>query len=293
MIAGAAHLAQCAGDRDAAPYLVGVMTGPRLSMTHAATTHSGHDRRRATLEQLLALEAVDLDDALNEAAQIVAEALDADKVDAFLFEAKTGCLVARGTSDTPMGRKQIVLGLDRLPLAGGGRAATVFRTGECHIDGHVDEDPLELEGIKTLLGVRSAVLCPLVVNGERCGVLSAVGSTSERFSDDDVSFVQAVARWLALVMHRAELIQELLGYAELRGRRESLMRLMDRLTPRQREVSVLIAGGMTNEQIAQRLVLTPGTVANHVEAILRRLEVDSRIKIAALVAELGLHRQTR
>lgn len=108
-----------------------------------------------------------------------------------------------------------------------------------------------------------------------------------------MSFVQAVARWLALVMHRAELVQELVGYAELRGRREVLKQLLDRLTPRQREVSVLIAGGMTNEQIAQRLVLTTGTVANHVEAILRRLEVDSRTEIAALVAELGLHRQIR
>jgi DNA-binding NarL/FixJ family response regulator len=32
-------------------------------------------------------------------------------------------------------------------------------------------------------------------------------------------------------------------------------------------------------------------VANHVEAILRRLDLDSRTKIAAMVAELGLHRQ--
>lgn len=262
-------------------------------MKHDANTKTEHDRRRATLELLLALDAVDLDGALNEAAQIVAEALGADKVDAFIYDAETECLVARGTSDTPMGRKQIALGLNRLPLAHGGRAAAVFRSGECHVDGHVDEDSLEVEGIKACLGVRSAVLCPLVVNGERCGVLSAVSAAPEQFSEDDVSFVQAVARWLALVMHRAELVQELVGYAELRGRREVLKQLLDRLTPRQREVSVLIAGGMTNEQIAQRLVLTTGTVANHVEAILRRLEVDSRTEIAALVAELGLHRQIR
>jgi len=259
-------------------------------MSHEASAKSRHDRRRATLEQLLALEALDLDGALDESAHIVVEALGADKVDAFIHEAKTECLVARGTSDPPMGRKQIALGLNRLPLANGGRAAAVFRSGACHVDGHVDQDPLELEGVKIALGVKSAVLCPLVVKGERCGVLSAVSAAPDRFSEDDVSFVQAIARWLALVMHRAELVQELVGYAELRGRREALMQLMNRLTPRQREVSILIAGGMTNEQIAQRLVLTAGTVANHVEAILRRLELDSRTKIAALVAELGLHR---
>jgi DNA-binding CsgD family transcriptional regulator len=48
------------------------------------------------------------------------------------------------------------------------------------------------------------------------------------------------------------------------------------LTPRQIEVVRLIAEGLTNGQIARRLVLTPGTVANHVEHILRRLEVANR-----------------
>jgi len=250
----------------------------------------GPDRRRATLERLLALGAVELHEALEQAPQIVAEALGADKVDAFVYEATAGCLVARGTSDTPMGRRQHALGLHRLPLADGGRAAAVYRTGEDHVDGHVDRDPVELDGVKRDLGVRSAVLTPLVVNGERRGVLSITSATPKRFSEDDVSFVRAIARWLALIMHRADLVSELVGYAELRGRRELLTQLLDRLTPRQREVAVLIGGGLTNEQIAQRLVLTPGTVANHVEAILRRLEVDSRTKIATVVAELGLHR---
>jgi len=267
------------------------ITTAQNGMSDQTTASGGRDRRRVTLERLLALEAVDLDEALNQATQIVAEALGADKVDAFVYEDKSETLVARGTSNTPLGRRQHALGLNRLPLANGGRAATVYQTGASHVDGHVDEDPVELEGIKNGLGVRSAVLAPLVVNGDRCGVFSCVSATPERFSKDDVSFVQAVARWLALVMHRAQLVEELVGYANLRGRRESLMQLMERLTPRQREVSILIAGGLTNEQIAQRLVLTPGTVANHVEAILQRLDVESRTKVAALVAELGLHRQ--
>jgi DNA-binding CsgD family transcriptional regulator len=258
-------------------------------MTRDPSAETGHDRRRSTLEQLLALDAVDLDAALHDAAQIVAEALGADKIDAFVYEATTETLVARGTSETPMGRLQVALGLNRLPLAQGGRAAMVYRSGEEHVDGHVDEDPVELDGVKLGLGVRSAVLVPLVVNGARCGVLSVVSATPEQFSEDDISFVRAVSRWLALIMHRAELVRELGGYAGPRGRREVLARRLARLTPRQREISILIAGGLTNDQIAQKLVLTSGTVANHVEAILRRLDVDSRTKIAALVAELGLH----
>lgn len=260
-------------------------------MTDEPNANTGRDRRRATLERLLALDAIEPDKALNQAAQVVAEALGADKVDAFVYEAETESLVARGTSDTPMGRRQHALGLHRLPLANGGRAAAVYRGGEGHVDGHVDEDALELEGVKRALGVRSAVLVPLEVNGERRGVLSVVSAAPERFSEEDVSIAQAVARWLALLMHRAELVEELIGYADLRSRHEAVRQMLDRLTPRQREVAVLIGGGYTNEQIAQRLVLTPGTVANHVEAVLRRLEVESRTQVAALVAELGLHRQ--
>ena len=259
-------------------------------MAYLMDVDTGQDRRRVTLERLLALDAIELDAALNQAAQIVAEALGADKVDAFLYEAQTESLVAHGTSDTPMGRRQHEIGLHRLPLANGGRAAMVYRSGEGHADGHVDEDPSELEGIKIALGVRSAVLCPLDVAGERRGVLSAASARPEHFSDDDAAFLGAVAHWLALVMHRAELVQELVEYAELRGRRELLRQLLDRLTPRQREVAALIAGGLTNEQIAKRLVLTPGTVANHVEHILRRLSVRSRTEVATLVAESGLHR---
>jgi len=260
-------------------------------MTIESNAQAGQDRRRATLERLLALDALELDSALHEAAQIVADALDADKVDAFVYDAPSQQLVARGTSDTPLGRRQVALGLNRLSLANGGRVATVYRTGECHVDGRVDEDPVEIEGVKNALGVRSAIHTPLVVNGDRCGVLSVVSAVPEQFTEDDVSFVQAVARWLGLVMHRAELVQELVGYTELRARREVLTQLMNRLTPRQLEVSILIASGLTNDQIAERLVLTTGTVANHVEAVLRRLEIDSRTRIAALIAELGLHRQ--
>ncbi|MBI3969046.1 MAG: response regulator transcription factor [Chloroflexi bacterium] len=54
----------------------------------------------------------------------------------------------------------------------------------------------------------------------------------------------------------------------------------ERLTLREREVAGLIAEGLTNQQIADRLVLTRGTVANHVERILDKLCFRSRAQIA-------------
>src|SRR5947209_14628183 len=55
------------------------------------------------------------------------------------------------------------------------------------------------------------------------------------------------------------------------------------LTKRESEVAELIARGLTNEQIAEQLVLTPGTVANHVAHILAKLDVQSRVQIATTV----------
>src|SRR5688572_7353940 len=98
-------------------------------MTHEDAERAGRDRLWATLERLLGLDAVELKTALDQATQIVAETLGAEKVDAFVYEAESESLVALGTSHTPLGRRQHAIGLDRLPLANGGRAADVFRSG--------------------------------------------------------------------------------------------------------------------------------------------------------------------
>lgn len=106
------------------------------------------DRLLTTLEQLLAIDATELAPALQRAADIVSEALGADKVDVFLYEAESESLVGRATSDTPLGRKQRKIGMDRLPLAGHGRAVDVFRTGLTHRSGRADDDPHELVALQ-------------------------------------------------------------------------------------------------------------------------------------------------
>ena len=51
------------------------------------------------------------------------------------------------------------------------------------------------------------------------------------------------------------------------------------LTRREREVAGLIGRGLTNRQIAERLVITQRTVAAHIEHILEKLEFRSRLQI--------------
>jgi DNA-binding CsgD family transcriptional regulator len=53
------------------------------------------------------------------------------------------------------------------------------------------------------------------------------------------------------------------------------------LTAREREIAGLIARGLSNRAIADRLVISPRTVDGHVERILRRLGFSSRAQIAA------------
>ena len=61
-----------------------------------------------------------------------------------------------------------------------------------------------------------------------------------------------------------------------------------RLSPREREVANLIAQGLTNRHIAQRLVISERTTENHVQRILNRLGLQSRTQVAAWAVRHGL-----
>lgn len=62
------------------------------------------------------------------------------------------------------------------------------------------------------------------------------------------------------------------------------------LTPREREVLELIAKGLENREIADRLFISPKTVRNHVTRIFSKLQVKSRSKAIVLAREAGLGR---
>jgi two-component system, NarL family, nitrate/nitrite response regulator NarL len=62
---------------------------------------------------------------------------------------------------------------------------------------------------------------------------------------------------------------------------------LHRLTPREREIAVLLGDGHTNKAIAQRLGIEPTTVKNHVHNILEKLQVQRRTD-AALRLRTGL-----
>jgi DNA-binding NarL/FixJ family response regulator len=56
------------------------------------------------------------------------------------------------------------------------------------------------------------------------------------------------------------------------------------LSRREREVASLVANGISNREIAERLYLSERTVDNHVHHILAKLGFDSRIQVATWLA---------
>jgi len=60
------------------------------------------------------------------------------------------------------------------------------------------------------------------------------------------------------------------------------------LTPRETEILALLAEGQSNKVIARNLGISDGTVKLHVKAILRKLNIHSRVEAAVIAVEKGL-----
>ena len=62
----------------------------------------------------------------------------------------------------------------------------------------------------------------------------------------------------------------------------------EHLTPRETEILSLLAEGQSNKVIARNLGISDGTVKLHVKAILRKLNIHSRVEAAVLAVEHGM-----
>lgn len=84
-------------------------------------------------------------------------------------------------------------------------------------------------------------------------------------------------------LSRAQALDCALGVAPAAGQAPE-----NPLTKKEREVAALIAEGLTNRAIAQRMVLSPRTIDGHVERILAKLGFSSRAQVAVWVSGIEL-----
>lgn len=73
-----------------------------------------------------------------------------------------------------------------------------------------------------------------------------------------------------------------------RRERDDALRRLGRLTRREREVLGLLSSGADNEDIARHLVISPETARTHIQNLMAKLGVHTRLEAAALVVQNGL-----
>ncbi len=120
--------------------------------------------------------------------------------------------------------------------------------------------------------LRTALAEALLGAGDRAGALVAI----RRALDHDFG------RWPGVRKDRAEALARRLQGASTRVDGE--------LTAREREVAALLADGLTNGQLAERLFISPKTAAVHVSNILAKLGLSTRAEIAAWAVRHDLPR---
>ena len=119
-----------------------------------------------------------------------------------------------------------------------------------------------------------------------------VGASGFLVKDTEpVELIQAVrvaARGDALLS--PSVTRRLIAEYAAKARPSADRRDLDPLTDREREVMALVAAGLSNEEIAERLVVSPATAKTHVSRAMVKLRARDRAQLVVLAYETGLVR---
>ena len=86
-------------------------------------------------------------------------------------------------------------------------------------------------------------------------------------------------------------VRSFIGSSEAKTVADNPEQLFPELTPKECEVLNLIAKGLSNDEIADKLFISPKTVRNHNTRIFSKLQVDSRSRAIVLAREAGVGKE--
>jgi DNA-binding NarL/FixJ family response regulator len=154
-----------------------------------------------------------------------------------------------------------------------------------------------IEAIRRLAAEQPGVrVIALTTYADDASVLAALRAgargylTKDAGAEDIGAAIAAVARGEAALdpaVHH-HVVSALTGDAPGAGAEAEKPVLPDELTPREAEVLVLIAAGLTNAEIAARLVVSPATVKSHVNHIFTKADLRDRAQAVAYAYRHGL-----
>jgi DNA-binding NarL/FixJ family response regulator len=156
-----------------------------------------------------------------------------------------------------------------------------------------------LEGLAELAGERGEPYRAARLFGASEALLETVGTPLYAYASDRHSVEQAVstlrsrldeenfaAAWSeGRAMTQAEVIEYALATEQAHTSDEETP--TSPLSTREAEILVLVAEGLTNPQIAEKLYLSPRTVGQHLRSIYRKLGVSSRAAATTYAVEHG------
>jgi DNA-binding CsgD family transcriptional regulator len=156
---------------------------------------------------------------------------------------------------------------------------TLVRAQLAEVSGQPED---ALRGFRAVL--QSPILPPSVRGtaytlAARCLLATEKTTAATKYADQAAKLL---ARWAGWRVVQLDQVRARLGLSPAQGSDE--VTGPGALTPREREVALLVAEGLTNAELARRLYISPKTAAVHVSSILHKLGVASRTEVSAVLS---------
>jgi len=154
----------------------------------------------------------------------------------------------------------------------------------------------EMSGLEVLVGLRSCgftkPIVMLTTSNEEQDLLESLRNGANGYLLKDMEPSELVSALKDIVKGNSVVAPELAGtlarivQGDVTDESESVDNSpFSELTKREQEILCLLAEGQSNKVIARNLGISDGTVKLHVKAILRKLEVHSRVEAAVIAVE--------